>query len=113
MVRSRMRLSLAVVAALFTALGISISGAQTVETVYSLPDTGTQSRNSLVKTPSGSFLGTALFGGSAGFGTIFEVTPQGEINRRLSFNGDNGLYPETSLILASDGKYYGVASGGG
>lgn len=102
------------VAALTTALAAArIASAQTVETIFTLPDTGTQCYNTLVKTPSGSFLGAASVGGMAGFGTIFKVTPQGEVTRLISFNGVNGVFPETTLIAGSDGKFYGLTRGGG
>jgi uncharacterized repeat protein (TIGR03803 family) len=67
----------------------------------------------LIKTPTGSFLGTASGGGGNNFGSIFQVTPQGEVTRLVSFNGLNGLLPDGGLTLGNDGKYYGVTIGGG
>lgn len=107
------RLNAFFVAALVALGSLPATPAQTFETVYSVPDSGGWPAGALVKTPAGAFLGTASSGGAAGFGTIFRVTPQGEVERLASFNGDNGLSPGSTLTLGSDGKYYGITIGGG
>jgi uncharacterized repeat protein (TIGR03803 family) len=104
--------------AFFVAAVVALGGepttlAQTFETVYTVPDPGRRPAATLVKTPSGSFLGTASGGGAAGFGTIFQVTPQGEVTRLVSFTGENGVFPEATLTVGADGKYYGVTFNGG
>src|SRR5687768_12062521 len=107
------RLNTLVVAALVALGSLAFAPAQEFETVYSLPDPGSRPIAPLVKTPSGAFVGTASGGGAAGFGTVFHVTSQGEVTRLVSFNGDNGVFPDGGLTLGSDGKYYGVTFGGG
>src|SRR5580658_20051 len=58
--------------------------------------------------------GTAVSGGSTGFGTVFAVNTSGTIFTNLySFtNGSDGATPQAGLIL-SNNKLYGTASGGG
>lgn len=107
------RLNASLVAALVAFVSQPIAPAQTFETVYSLPDPGGRPLGALVKTPTGAFLGTGSSGGAAGFGTIFQVTTQGEVTRLVSFNGENGVSPDGSLTAGTDGNYYGVTRGGG
>ena len=107
------RLNTLLVAALMAAACLPTATSQTFENVYSLPDPGSHPVAPLIKTPTGSFLGTASGGGGNNFGSIFQVTPQGEVTRLVSFNGLNGLLPDGGLTLGNDGKYYGVTIGGG
>ena len=69
----------------------------------------------------GDLYGTTAFGGSSavsaiGSGTIFKMTLGGEITTLYTFCTvaacTDGQYP-TGLILASDGNFYGTASGSG
>jgi uncharacterized repeat protein (TIGR03803 family) len=48
-----------------------------------------------------------------GFGTIFMATTNGAITTLHSFSGLDGIAPETGLILAPDGNFYGATSSGG
>jgi uncharacterized repeat protein (TIGR03803 family) len=74
----------------------------------------------LVQGPNGNFYGTSEIGGSAGSGTIFEVTPAGALTVLHSFSGGNdGGLPSTALVLGSDGSlvsdgnFYGTTAGAG
>jgi uncharacterized repeat protein (TIGR03803 family) len=68
----------------------------------------------LVPTPDGNFLGTTYEGGSYGYGTVFEVTPAGEVTTVYSFTGGaDGSHPAAQLTAGSDGNYYGTAAYGG
>lgn len=69
----------------------------------------------LVRGRDNNFYGTTYGGGSSGNGTIFKVTPEGEVTVLHSFasDGSDGLWPEAGLTLGSDGNLYGVARYGG
>ncbi len=41
-------------------------------------------------------------------GTVFEITPAGELSTLVSFDGTNGIYPEAALVQGSDGNFYGT-----
>jgi uncharacterized repeat protein (TIGR03803 family) len=80
------------------------------------------SPNSLVQGTDGNFYGTTAYGGAIspcppsndgpGCGTVFEITPAGLLTTLHSFNGSDGSAPN-GLIEGSDGKFYGITSGGG
>ena len=69
----------------------------------------------LVRVSDGSFYGTTQSGGSSGgYGTIFKVTSSGTLTTLHSFNGTgDGAAPYGSLVLASNGDFYGTANVGG
>jgi uncharacterized repeat protein (TIGR03803 family) len=66
----------------------------------------------------GNFYGTTHQGGdlnlnsNRGFGTIFQVTTNGQLTTLVNFNGTNGASP-TGLALGSDGNFYGLTASGG
>ena len=61
--------------------------------------------------------GTTEYGGDAGDGTVFEVTPKGHETILYSFCSQagcaDGSYPDAGLIADSSGNFYGTTSGGG
>jgi uncharacterized repeat protein (TIGR03803 family) len=61
----------------------------------------------------GNFYGTTAYGGDNGVGTVFRVTPAGELTTLVSFNGANGSHPVAALLPASDGNFYGTTADGG
>jgi len=73
----------------------------------------------LVEGPDGNLYGTTEEGGAytnqyaEGLGTIYRVTPKGEITTLVSFDGTNGLVPLAGLTLGTDGRFYGTTSLGG
>lgn len=68
----------------------------------------------LTKGPDGNFYGVAMNGGTnGGHGTVFRVSPQGALSPIFHFNGTNGSYPDATLLLASDGNFYGSTVFGG
>jgi len=68
----------------------------------------------LVQGTNGSFYGTAYQGGSAGYGTVFELTTNGVFNPIYSFtNGQDGSFPAAGLTLGTDGNLYGESFTGG
>lgn len=62
---------------------------------------------------NGTLYGTTLDGGSAGYGTVFSVTPSGTEQVLHSFQGgSDGEYPHAGLV-ALNGTLYGTTNGGG
>jgi uncharacterized repeat protein (TIGR03803 family) len=62
----------------------------------------------------GGFLyGTTGEGGTNGFGTVFKIGTNGVLTTLYSFTGGNdGGGPNTALVLASDGNFYGTTGFG-
>jgi uncharacterized repeat protein (TIGR03803 family) len=70
--------------------------------------------DSLVQTLDGNFYGTTYEGGASNNGTVFELTPKGELTTLHTFcsesNCADGLFPYAGLSLATNGEFYGVTS---
>jgi uncharacterized repeat protein (TIGR03803 family) len=74
----------------------------------------------LVQGTDGNFYGTTSAGGpynpqySSGYGTVFQVTPDGTLTTLFSFNnvGPGGYWPWCPLVQGSDGGFYGTTRGG-
>jgi uncharacterized repeat protein (TIGR03803 family) len=69
--------------------------------------------NALIQGTDGNFYGTAYFGGTAGIGTVFEVTAQGKTSTLHSFDYNDGDNPAAGLLQATDGTFYGTTQSGG
>jgi uncharacterized repeat protein (TIGR03803 family) len=77
----------------------------------------------LVQAADGDFYGTTPWGGAncvsqGGCGTVFKITPPGELTTLYSFcslpNCADGAGPRTApLLQATDGNFYGSTEGGG
>ena len=79
----------------------------------------------LVLGTNGNFYGTTSYGGisaahldcSAGCGTVFEVTPTGQLTTLHTFcaktNCADGDQPQAGLALGNDGNFYGTTQLGG
>jgi uncharacterized repeat protein (TIGR03803 family) len=67
----------------------------------------------LIQGSDGYYYGTAQFGGSNGYGTVFKVDSSGNITPLHEFSGSDGAGPVASLVQASDGNFYGTTQGGG
>ena len=69
---------------------------------------------SLVKTTNGRLYGTTRAGGTDTTGVIFVFNPvDSSYSKLFDFGGGSQEYPSASLVLASDGKFYGMTSQGG
>jgi uncharacterized repeat protein (TIGR03803 family) len=85
----------------------------------SLPNcTDGNSPSSLVQGTDGNFYGTTGVGGdSRGDGTIFKITPQGELTTLYHLcsqpNCADGSNPQAALIQDTDGNFYGTTGNGG
>jgi len=71
--------------------------------------------STLVLGNDGDFYGTTQNGGIYNplYGTIFKVSASGTLTTLHSFNAIDGVSPYGSLLLASNGNFYGTATGGG
>jgi uncharacterized repeat protein (TIGR03803 family) len=68
----------------------------------------------LVQATNGNFYGTTVNGGVNGnYGTVFEITPAGQLTTLYGFAFTDGAYPYAGLIQASDGNFYGTTQNGG
>jgi len=61
----------------------------------------------------GAFYGVTGSGGSAGYGTVFRMTPAGAITTLHAFNGVDGASPVGPLVKTGDGNLVGLSFGGG
>lgn len=64
----------------------------------------------LIQASDGGFYGTTGSGGSFNYGTVFRITPTGELAILHSFKGTDGANPFSGPIQASDGNFYGLTS---
>ena len=76
------------------------------------PD-GEMPKDSLVQANDGNLYGTTYEGGSGYGGTIFRITPQGDLTTLHSFNFKDGAFPQSWLVQTADGNFYGTTSAGG
>ncbi|MEO0802914.1 MAG: choice-of-anchor tandem repeat GloVer-containing protein [Cyanobacteria bacterium J06642_2] len=72
----------------------------------------------LLEGADGNFYGTSFNGGEfeclrAGCGTVYRVTPEGDIAIVHDFNGLDGETPTAGLIIGNDGAFYGTTRDGG
>ena len=75
---------------------------------------GAQPAAGLIEGRDRNFYGTTLEGGTHNAGTAFKVTFDGVETVLHSFGGGtDGVSPEASLLLGSDGNFYGTAPNGG
>jgi uncharacterized repeat protein (TIGR03803 family) len=71
----------------------------------------------LIQGTNGNFYGTTYEQGVHGGGTVFEITPGGTLTTLHNFckqtNCADGSSPQSGLIQAANGDFYGTTSGGG
>ena len=67
----------------------------------------------VVLATDGNFYGVTLEGGAGNLGTVFKITPDGELTTLHSFDGSDGAFPYGGLLQATDGNFYGVTLEGG
>jgi uncharacterized repeat protein (TIGR03803 family) len=77
--------------------------------VVSLSETGTGYSAKLTEGPDGKIYGVAASGGANSNGTIFQFDSEnGTIAVKHVFQFDQYGYPATRMLLASNGKFYGI-----
>jgi len=67
----------------------------------------------LILDKAGNLYGTTGYGGTAGDGTVFEITAAGEHKVLHSFMGSDGAVPSASLLRDGAGNLYGTTQYGG
>jgi uncharacterized repeat protein (TIGR03803 family) len=79
------------------------------------PTDGAGPEAGLIQAANGNFYGTTFAGGAFNSGTVFEMTPEGTLGVLHTFAGgtNDGAYPMSALVQASDGSFYGTTEGGG
>ncbi|GAO44402.1 choice-of-anchor tandem repeat GloVer-containing protein [Flavihumibacter petaseus] len=95
-----------------TLYSIKTNGAD-FSVVNGFADWGDGPLGNLTKGADGDFYGMTYQGGTYGYGTIFKMTAAGKVTVIKQFDLTNdGGYPKGSLLLATDGNFYGYVSGG-
>ena len=75
---------------------------------------GANSYAPLVEGSDGNFYGTTSQGGASGIGTVFRISPTGNLTNLWEFTGcGDGGNPDAGLVQGSDGDFYGTTSGSG
>jgi uncharacterized repeat protein (TIGR03803 family) len=96
-----------------TVFAVDASGI--VETIHEFNGAdGAAPRGALVVSGN-TVYGTTSEGGALNLGTIFKLslTPGATLETLLAFNGFNGSFPQSGLLTASDGNFYGTTQTGG
>jgi uncharacterized repeat protein (TIGR03803 family) len=75
---------------------------------------GTTTVSGVVRDATGNLYGTTSNGGANSDGSVFEVAlGSGTLTTLASFDGTNGAYPESGLLMDGSGNLYGTTSQGG
>ena len=80
---------------------------------------GMQPTAALVLGNDGNFYGTTTRGGAFsdingnGYGTVFKMTPGGNLTTLVNFAEVNGSFPSGPLVRDGDGNFYGTTTKGG
>ena len=93
-----------------------IKGSGAITVLASFPHSNVTSpvRGDLAVDAAGDVFGAVASAGATGSGTIFEVVAgSGAITTLASFNGTNGSYPDTGVVMDAEGNLYGAAGEGG
>ncbi|MEO7482756.1 MAG: choice-of-anchor tandem repeat GloVer-containing protein [Ferruginibacter sp.] len=93
-----------------------IPGTNNLTVARSFETTGASNPNysNFIQGADGKLYGTANFKGGSDYGAIVSYDiPTSTYTRLKNFDNTNGAYPLGSLVLANDGKLYGMTPGGG
>jgi len=120
-VKNMKNLGFGKIACIVTAFCFATAVVSTAQTYTNLADfdgtDGNGPNGTLVQGLDGNFYGTTLVGGPTQSGTVFRVTPAGEITNLHSFclksGCPDGARPIPGLTLATNGKFYGTTSESG
>ncbi len=96
-----------------TVFKINTNGNRTNLWAFSGGSDGANPFGGLVQGGDGSFYGTASGGGTNNDGTIFRISPSGNLTTLHAFNGSDGASPDATLVQGSDGNFYGTTYIGG
>jgi uncharacterized repeat protein (TIGR03803 family) len=94
------------------------ASAQTLTTLHAFERSdGVNPQAGLLQASDGNFYGTTLYGTGFRTGTIFRMTPVGNLTTLYAFCTlsicPDGKFPNAGLIHGSDGNFYGTAMEGG
>jgi uncharacterized repeat protein (TIGR03803 family) len=64
----------------------------------------------LTEATNGELYGTAYYGGPDDVGGVYKITSDGAVTGLHSFDCNDGAYPESILVEATDGNLYGTTS---
>jgi uncharacterized repeat protein (TIGR03803 family) len=86
--------------------------------LYSFTGTGLNGaypQANLIRDSNGSMYGTTAYGGAAGDGTVFEISPTGVESSLCNFTGSggDGSIPVSGVVQDSQGNLYGTTFNGG
>jgi uncharacterized repeat protein (TIGR03803 family) len=80
------------------------------------PSDGSQPESTLIQASDGNLYGTTSTGGRFDGGTVFRMTPAGQLTLLFSFDPNSvysGNFPEGGVIQGKDGYLYGTTAYGG
>jgi uncharacterized repeat protein (TIGR03803 family) len=79
------------------------------------PADGATPSSRLIEARDGNFYGTTFIGGTNEVGTIFRISPAGDYSVVHSFGATEtgAVYPDSALVQAEDGEFYGTTEFGG
>jgi uncharacterized repeat protein (TIGR03803 family) len=98
----------------FFFIGLASASAQTFTSLLSFDGTdGAFPLGSLVEGTDGNLYGTTPYAGAYGYGTVFEITPEGKLTTLHDFDLTDGAGAYAGLTRGRRGNFYGVASLGG
>jgi uncharacterized repeat protein (TIGR03803 family) len=97
----------------------SVTPSGTMDMLFNFEETstgfvgGTYPSGTLVLGTDGNFYGTTTAGGLSNEGTVFRMTPSGNLTTLVNFVGQDGWEPTAGLTMGSDGNFYGTTIRGG
>lgn len=109
----------AILALLAGLLTFEAQGAITLTDIASLDPQTSAEPSTPIQATNGRFYGitatggSGFFGGSDGYGTVYEMTQDGTFTTLAAFYQTNGASPNASLYQGDDGGLYGATSYGG
>ena len=85
---------------------------------YAHPADGATPDAELVEGADTNLYGTTSYGGTHGYGTVFQISLNGRETNLHSFAGSSatppdGQYPQSGLVQGRDGRFYGTTFNGG
>ena len=112
--RRRSKIGTAVVALLVWMLVPAGAQAQYFSTLHAFSGRdGSSPSATLVPGPDGNLYGTTQLGGENGFGTVYAVSPTGEITVLYPLAGAEGADVFSPLVFGRDKQFYGTTALGG
>ena len=96
-----------------TAFRIDVAGVLVTLHSFGYTD-GAEPRGALIQAGDGNFYGLTSLGGANNLGTVFRMDALGNVTTLHSFSGfTDGSAPQSALLEAADGNFYGTTTDGG